>query len=141
MPAQSSVLERSVISLRARRDELVVERARIDEECARIDAALVAAGAVPARSTNAGPGRRRPGSPPGAPRAPRGANRAKILAAAGEPRTVAEIATLTGIRKTVVAATVSTLTKRGVLRRDAAGYSTVATGSAARPASRRATRP
>ncbi|HXE94247.1 MAG TPA: hypothetical protein VN544_10640 [Gaiellaceae bacterium] len=114
--------------MQARRDELVVERARIDEECSGIDAALAAVGALRARSTNASYGARRPGPRPGARRAPRGANRAKILAAASEPRTVAEIATLTGIRKTVVAATVSPLAKRGVMRRDGAGYRTVTAG-------------
>jgi len=85
-----------------------------------------AARSAPARSRPAA-ARRKPGLRRGAPRAPRGANRAKILAAASErPRKVAEIAEITGIPKPVVASTVSTLTRRGVMRRTASGgYRTV----------------
>jgi hypothetical protein len=141
MPAQTSILEQSIISLKTRRAELVAERGRIDDECSRIEAALAAVGAVPALSTIAGSRPRKPGPAPGARRAPRGANRAKILAVASDSaRTVAEIATLTGIRKTVVATTVSTLTRGGMMRRDSAGYRTVAAETAPRSARRRAAR-
>ncbi|HXE94258.1 MAG TPA: hypothetical protein VN544_10695 [Gaiellaceae bacterium] len=136
-----STLEQSIISLKARRAELVAERARIDDEHSRIEAALAAVGAVPARSTIARSRTRKPGPAPGARRAPRGANRAKILAVASDSaKTVAEIATLTGVRKTVVATTVSTLTKRGMMQRDGAGYRTVAANTAPRPPRRRAAR-
>lgn len=119
----------------------LVELGPAIEEHARIQDALGAVGestsSAAERSRPAA--RRKPGPRRGSRRAPRGANRAKILAAASrEARTVAEITEITGIKKTVVATSVSTLAKRGLLRRDSSGgYRTVSDLSAARSGGRR----
>lgn len=111
--------------------QLQTRRAEVDDvvddllrERDSIDAALAAGNGTPVPPAARQRARhRRPGPRPGAPRAPRGQNRERILTVTAEQaRTVAEIAQLTGIKPTIVATTVSNLTRRGVLRREAGGY-------------------
>lgn len=110
--------------LQTRRAELEDAVDDLLRERDSIDAALAAGNGTPApAATRQRTRRRRPGPRPGAPRAPRGQNRERILTVTAEQaRTVAEIAQLTGIKPTVVATTVSNLTRRGVLRRETGGY-------------------
>jgi DNA-binding NarL/FixJ family response regulator len=128
-----AVIDQVVRQLQARQEELDATITAALGERERIDSAIAAVTSSPSASSDGrrSPAARKPGARPGSRRAPRGQNRQKILeAAANGPKTVNEIAGITKIKKTTVAATVSTMTKKGLLTRTPdGGYRAAALGS------------